>query len=57
MSKAQYVTLTGSKKNGYLIQIDDPITGLYSLTTVTNNELKTLWLLIKKKLGNKTNIT
>ncbi len=51
MSKATHVTLTKSKKNGYLIKIDDPITGLYSLTTVTDNELKMLWLLIKKELG------
>ncbi|QQG40605.1 MAG: hypothetical protein HYV37_03485 [Candidatus Levyibacteriota bacterium] len=51
MSKvSSYVTLTKSKKNGYLIKIDDSITGLYSLTTATSDELKKLWLLIGKEL-------
>ncbi len=43
MSKAKHVALTGSKENSYLIKIDDPVTGLLSLTTVTHDELKALW--------------
>ena len=50
MNKAKNVTLTGSKDKGYLIKIDDPIIGLFSLTTATASELKALWLLIKREL-------
>ena len=50
MSKAKNVILRGSKKKGYLIKINDPIIGLFSLTTATGEELRALWLLIGKEL-------